>query len=231
MTRPQRERRACRSALSEQDARRLAEAARARGGRKGLAVLFGLYMALRREEIANVRWTDIRDDGWLYLIGKGGPASHLPLHPVVKKALAALDRHGETWVFPARQDRTRRTIGHVTPDTIGNWVAGVARQVDLSVTTHQLRHTALATAIYNTGDIRAVQSFARHSTLDTTSGHTRMTERRLHAVISAITYEEDDEAVAELHRRRCEAVAELAGLFDTDSVWIEAAIAELEAEP
>lgn len=186
---PRKPRMVCR-ALNEDDARRLSDAAVANGQRPGLAVLFGLYMALRREEIASVRWADIREDGWIDLIGKGDLPARLPLHPVVKEALDALPHdEGDTWVFPARWIQRRSHVGQVAGATIWDWVKALGDEVGVTLTTHQLRHTALATANDNTGDLKAVQGFARHSKIDTTGGYTRTTERRLHAVVAAISYE------------------------------------------
>jgi site-specific recombinase XerD len=118
---PPKPRMVCR-ALDDDEARTLAEAARARGDLPGLAVLLGLYQALRREEIATLRWDAFDGEGWM------------------------------------------------------------------TVTPHRLRHTSLATACDNTGDLRSVQAFARHSRPEITSGYTRATTARLMAVVNSIDY-------------------------------------------
>jgi len=54
---------------------------------------------------------------------------------------------------------------------------------------HELRHTALATALDRTKDLRAVMTFAGHARPETTAGYTRTTRKRLEAVVAAIDYE------------------------------------------
>lgn len=170
-------------AIEEHDASLLAKAARSRGDRQGLAVAVGLYAAFRREEIALMRWEDI-SDGWVRLIGKGNKEAKLPLHPVLAELLdEAAPTPREGWVFPGRFD------GHVCPATIWAWVLQVAEEAGVGhVPTHILRHIALATANDRTGDLRATQSFARHSKPQTTSGYTRTTARKLRAVVESLDY-------------------------------------------
>lgn len=170
-------------ALEEDEAAILAAHARARGDERGLAVLLGLYVALRASEIAAVRWGDI-DDGWLKLVGKGDRPATLPLHPVVLVALERLTRADDAWVFPGRWG------GPVHPTTVWTWVRAVAVDAGLSkVPTHRLRHTALATANDATGDLRAVQELARHVKPETTARYTRVKARRLTSVVQSIDYD------------------------------------------
>jgi len=179
--------RVCR-ALSEDDARILAKAARARGDRPGLAVILGMYQALRREEIATLRWDGIRDDGWVTVVGKGTKRRTIPLHPVTISALAGTEHGDEPWIFPGRHF-TEHPNGHVSPATIWIWIREIADGVGVGlVKPHWLRHTSLATQNDNTGDLRTVQAFAGHSRPETTAGYTRATSKRLEASVLSINY-------------------------------------------
>ncbi|HVE46481.1 MAG TPA: site-specific integrase [Acidimicrobiales bacterium] len=176
-------------ALDDEDAQALSEHARRRGGIEAFAVLLGLYQALRRFEIARVRWEDFTDDGWFQVIGKGDKPAKLPVHPLVAEALSKLDRSSSPWVFPGRFRNSRRS--HVCEATIWQWVSDIAVEAGIGhVAPHVLRHTALATANDSTGDLRAVQDLARHSDIGTTAGYTRTTTRRLIAATVAINYGE-----------------------------------------
>jgi integrase len=169
-------------ALDADDARVFAKAAYQRGDRAGLAALFALLMALRREEIACLRWSDLRNDGWLSVTGKGNKEARLPLHHVLVEVLAGWPRSGP-YVFEGRFG------GHITPTTIWHWVRTVADDAGLGrVATHVCRHTALATSNDATGDLRATQDLARHDDIQTTSGYTRATAGRLRAAVEAIDY-------------------------------------------
>jgi integrase len=177
---PPRRRMVCR-AVEEDDARILAKAARAEGGPAGLATCLALFMALRRTEIAELRW-DCFDDGWLTLTGKGDVTDAIPVHSVVAELLV---HHNQVspWLFPGRFG------GPVTPATIWHWIRTLADDAGVvGFTPHRGRHTALATANDATGDLRAVQAFARHAKPETTAGYTRATNRRLRAVVESIDY-------------------------------------------
>jgi integrase len=180
-------------ALEDIAAARLAAAARARGDLKGLAVLFGLYAGLRRNEIARLRWRDIDQLGWVTLVGKGDVTRALPLHRVLLESARSV-RAGlapppdgspgsSPWVFPGRWG------GPVNPTTIWLWVRAVAHGAGLPpIPTHVLRHTCLATALDATRDLRAVQELAGHARPETTAGYTRVRRDRLVDAVSAIEY-------------------------------------------
>lgn len=169
-------------ALEEDDARVLSKHATGRGDDRGLAVVIGLYAALRCREIATLRWESF-DGSWLRVTGKGDKTCRIPVHPQITQYLDGYPRRSE-FVFPGRFG------GHVNPATIWQWSVDVARDAGLSehVETHRLRHTCLATANDMTGDLRGVQSFARHSKPETTALYTRTTGRRLREIVDAIDY-------------------------------------------
>lgn len=185
---PRRPRMRCR-ALSEIEARRLAKYAVAHAGtREALAVLLMLYLGLRREEVASLRWDDFEAGlDRVTVTGKGGYTDSLPLHPVLRQVVAGRRSRG-SYVFPGMRgaNGARR---HVTPATVWNWTSRVAAEAGVDgVTPHRLRHTCLATANDRTGDLRSVQTFARHSDPRTTAGYTRTTEESLLRVVAAIRY-------------------------------------------
>jgi integrase len=174
---PRQARMICR-ALEDDEARKLEVAALERKDAKGLAVIIGLYLALRRFEIAKLRWADF-DDGWLHVVGKFDQEAKLPVHPVVTSYLGR-QRNDSLFVFPGR------LAGSINPTTLSGWVKEVGAAAGVEITTHILRHTALATANDETGDLRATQEFARHAEPATTAGYTRATPRRLIGVSEAI---------------------------------------------
>ena len=152
--------------------------------REGTAVLAGAYLALRNEEIASMRWDGFDTGmGWYTLVGKGNRTRTLPVHPVLADELGGR-QNGSLYVFEGR------FTGHVTHAAIWNWVTKVAKEAGIEehVFPHRLRHTALATANDNTGNLRAVQSFAGHARPETTSGYTRTTATRLREVSDSLDY-------------------------------------------
>lgn len=177
---PTRQKMVCR-ALEPEDAAMLAKAARGRGDAKGLVVMFALYSALRRAEIAALRW-DAFGDGWVTLVGKGNREAAIPLHPELLIALNGAARRGP-YLFPGRGG------GHINPATVWHWFREVAEDAGLGpVATHIGRHTALATANDATGDLRGTMEFARHARPETTAGYTRTTAKRLREVVESLDY-------------------------------------------
>jgi len=150
---------------------------------EGTSVLMGLYLALRREEIACSQWERFDPPMEFYTVtGKLSKTATLPVHPVLRTELARR-RQGAGYIFQGRFG------GHVTPATIWDWTRQVAAEADIPyLTTHQLRHTALATANDNLGDLRAVMEFARHSEPSVTAGYTRTTLIRLQDVVASLKY-------------------------------------------
>jgi len=149
---------------------------------QGTAVLMGLYLALRRTEIARAEWGRFSPDfDWYTCHGKFDKTRVLPVHPVLKAEVA--EWVGEGWMFSGRWG------GPSHPNTVWQWTKEVAREAGIDdLRTHQLRHTALAQANDVTGNLRAVQSFAGHSKVSTTAGYTRTTKSRLREVSDSLDY-------------------------------------------
>jgi integrase len=184
---PTKPRYVCR-ALSEPQASALARRARAAGGVEGLAVLLALYAGLRRSEIASLRWADIDlEVGWLRIVGKGDVTAELPIHHELAQALVDVGRQGP-FVFPGSRGRA-----HVTPATVWGWSRRLsAEAIGLEVSTHRLRHTAIATLNDRTGDLRTAQAFARHASPETTVLYTRVPRARLEAAVATLDYCSND---------------------------------------
>jgi integrase/recombinase XerD len=169
-------------AITETQARDLAKTAMG-WWPQGTVVLAGLYLALRRFEIAKMEWGRFDDDlEWYRVTGKYDKTNTLPVHPLLVSELEG--RRNGKWLFPGRY-RGR----HIAYATVGTWVTQVGTAAGIpSLEPHELRHTALATANDRTGNLRSVQTFARHSKVSTTSGYTRTTSRRLREVSDSLDY-------------------------------------------
>ncbi len=181
---PPKPRGVCR-ALDEDSATLLAKTARD-WWPHGAAVQFGLYLALRREEIATVRWDGFNADMTAYtLTGKRSITSTLPVPEPLRDQLADRRPPGSSgYLFPGYQGRT-----HAHPYTVAGWITEVAEAAGIGpIQSHQLRHTAIATANDRTGDLRTVQAFARHANPEETARYTRASWSALERVSDAITY-------------------------------------------
>lgn len=150
---------------------------------QGGAALLMAYLGLRRAEVAQAEWRRFnRDLTWYRVLGKGDKTADLPVNRVLIGELEP--RRQEGFIFPGSRDRA-----FVTPATVNLWITEVGSEVGLpSLTPHILRHTCLATANDRLGDLRAVQTFARHSKPETTAGYTRTRLRQLEAVSASLDY-------------------------------------------
>lgn len=150
---------------------------------EGAAVLLGLYLGLRREEIALTRW-DRFDRGfeWYTVIGKGDVEAVIPVHPVLETEL--LSHMGAfPWVFPGRSS------AHVCAGTIAEWVKRVGERAGIpDLSPHRLRHTAIATVNDASGDLRMAQEFARHADIETTMIYTRVGIDRLKRAVDTLGF-------------------------------------------
>lgn len=153
---------------------------------EGLAVLAGLYLALRRETIATMRWDGFdREFTWYRFQTKNRKVLTRPVHPVLSAQISAR-ASGFPWIFPGRSG------GHVVGATINLWVDRVAAEAGLGhVQPHRLRHTALTEMNDRTRDIRATAEFAGHVKLSTTRRYTRVWESRMLEAMHSLDYFSD----------------------------------------
>jgi len=166
--------------LEPDEARLLAKTARG-WWPDGTAVLLGLYLGLRREETARLRWDNFdRDLEWVSILGKGNKTRTLPVHPTLKEELHP---NAYRWVFPGRLE------SHCHPATVWQWVERVSQEAGIRLTRpHMLRHTCLATMNDHTKDLRTTQEFAGHSRPETTAVYTRTTGQRLTEAVFSLDY-------------------------------------------
>lgn len=123
-----------------------------------LALALGAVLGLRRTEIATLRLSD-RDGHTLHVTGKGGITRLLDLDDSTLRLL--IDREAEVhygeFYFPGR------FYGHIHPSTIYRWLRPLT-----GTGLHALRRRAGTNAHNKVGDLRAVQVFLGHASLDTT---------------------------------------------------------------
>lgn len=170
-------------AITDEEAKALACLALRKRDNKGLAALLALYAALRRAEIAALRWTNVKDE-WLSLVGKGYKEARIPLHPQLQAILKTYPHTHPTWVFPSPYYPT-----HISPHAVWDWIQRLAMEAGIRhVSPHELRHTCLAVANDGSSDMRAVSQFARHTRLETTGRYTRTLTQRLVDVVGRIQY-------------------------------------------
>lgn len=145
--------------------------------RTRLALLLGSRAGLRREEIASVHSSCVRGD-FLVIVGKGSKERRIPIHPLLRPALAELVAH-PGWAFPSHVLPGQ----HVTPETIQKWVS---RALGDPWSTHDLRRYFATRAYAATHDLRAVQELLGHADPSTTARYVHVGDEAMVACVLAV---------------------------------------------
>lgn len=138
--------------------------------RDRLMLLLAGLAGLRRAEIAAVHSRDVIGTD-LRVTGKGGRVRHVPLHPDLATALAALPAG---WVFPGRID------GHLSAGHVG---VTLKRLLGPGWSGHTLRHRFASRAYAVDRDLRAVQELLGHSKPETTARYTAIPNGALRSAV------------------------------------------------
>lgn len=126
------------------------------------------FAGLRCAEVASLRGEDLGGDPpMIRVIGKGGVAAAVPMHPVLVAELADVPRG---WVFPGQRAGT-----HVHAGSVSNLVARHFAALGIDATAHQVRHR-FGTDVYRQSgrSLRMAQELLRHASPATTAVYTKL---------------------------------------------------------
>lgn len=153
---------------------------------RGGVVRIGIYLGLRREEIATLRWADFDSDlTWVRVMGKGDRTRYVPVHPRIQVMLYRQRWPGE-YVFPGRLG------GHVSLTTVNNWLDQLAVTAGLGhIHPHQMRHTFGGKINDESRDVYLAKDLLGHEEVKTTEVYSRMKRDRLVEGIAYLDWEDD----------------------------------------
>jgi site-specific recombinase XerD len=132
-------------------------------------IALAAFEGLRVHEIAKVQGEHFQGE-WLYVTGKGGQLSALPVHQVVQQLQRGFPDEG--WWFPSGS-----RLGHVTPNSVSRTVSQAFRRCGYAVTAHQLRHWFGTHTLRGSRDLRVTQELMRHQSLSSTQIYTEVANR------------------------------------------------------
>jgi site-specific recombinase XerD len=128
-----------------------------------VAVLLGRYAGLRLSEISRVHTND-RDGDVLRVLGKGSRERLVPLNSELLEVMMRLETvQGPGPLFPGRWS------AHATPSMVSDLI-----KTATGWNPHSLRHAAATAAYRGTRDMRAVQEFLGHASVQTTQRYVRV---------------------------------------------------------
>jgi integrase len=157
--------------LSEAELARVLEVAE---GRVRDWIDLALLAGLRVHEIAKIRGEDVTEEG-LYVHGKGGKRTTLPIHPDLWEMAQRYPRTG--YWFPSPQG------GHLQANRVSDVVSKLFDELGIEGSIHRCRHSH-ATRLLRAGvNLRVVQKLMRHSSIQTTAGYTAVDEAEMTAAV------------------------------------------------
>lgn len=141
-------------------------------------LMLAAYCGLRCVEMAGLQRDGLREDDKppvVVVSGKGNKERVVPLHPAVLTALRAygLPRRGP--IFRRRDGK----YGQPTPGNVSLLCNRWLHANGIPDTIHSLRHRAITSVYRNCSDIRVAQTFAGHSSPQTTAGYAAYCPDRL----------------------------------------------------
>lgn len=149
--------------------------------RTRMMIMLAAFCGLRVHEIAKIRGEDVDLDGQvLYVNGKGGKVSMIPLHQDV--AALAEDFPREGWWFPSYV-----LDGPIRPGAVSKAIHKTMVRNGVAGKPHQLRHWYGTTLVRNGVDLRTVQELMRHESLATTQIYTQVSDVQRRKAISALS--------------------------------------------
>lgn len=156
----------------------LAEMLTAAGAHRPMLML-AAYQGLRAAEVAKVRGDDV-DPGRnvLHVVGKGGVAANLPMHPEIAALAREMPRLG--WWFPSPKRAGEPVHAHTVTMAVRR---ACARAGLPEMGAHRLRHW-YGTELVNSGtDLRTAQTLLRHSSLTTTATYVQVNDEARRAAV------------------------------------------------
>lgn len=137
------------------------------------------YLAgLRAHEIAKFRGEDIDRDR-VTVVGKGRQLATLPTHDALWELAQRYPRQG--YWFPSR-----RTVGHVAPDSVSCRTRALFRRLGIPGSIHRVRATYGTSLLRNGANVRVVQDLMRHRSLASTEHYLAATEDEMVAAIRTL---------------------------------------------
>jgi integrase/recombinase XerD len=140
--------------------------------RTRVMILLAALAGLRVSEISRVRGKDMDlKTPRMYVEGKGGSKSWLPLHPLLVETALTMPR--KDWWFPAN---SRRPGQHIHGKSVSDIIGNTMRRAGIPGTPHSLRHWTGTTLLDDGADLRTVQELLRHKSVATTQIYTKVSD-------------------------------------------------------
>lgn len=144
------------------------------------AMVFMRYTGLRRSEVVNVKVSDIVDNEYIRVIGKGDREELVgPLPDMVMEMMEKyLETHRGEYLISSKIDGTK-----ITPETLRLKVKTIIKKAGLpedrisAISCHSFRHTFVSNMVAEGNGMSSVQKNARHKSAHTTERYTHVVDQ------------------------------------------------------
>jgi site-specific recombinase XerD len=146
------------------------------------------FGGLRISEAGNLRWEDLDlTDSWMRFTGKGQKARTVPIHPTLLPVLRSwrVQCPSKVHLFPNMRDSN---AGPMSRRRLWQLVREVGEAADIQVSPHVFRHSAATRMLEKGADVRLVQEYLGHASLETTQRYTRVVPERLKNAVNEMGY-------------------------------------------
>jgi len=194
-------------------------------------IYFMVNTGLRREEVANLKLSDIDwKNGFIKVKGKGGKIRMVavPSRVLEGKTAPSLKNYIERWRFPTHSTALFTTQrGKITPQIVGKIVRTRAREAGMPwIHAHSLRHY-YATNLLRAGvNIRIVQELLGHADIKTTGIYLHIIEGDLRKAVE----NENIEDPLKVRIRRKTKTPRKSGMLDK-KIWEERKCSRRDLNP
>ncbi len=156
-------------------------------------IMVAAYTAFRNEELVNLSWEDIEEDGRITVSPKSDwtPKSHqarsayVPSH-VINYLMKKKERSSSLWVFSNRQGK-RYTVTSVCKAVSGIFkTAGVF--IEGQANLHRIRSSAATQMLRGGVDIISIQHLLGHESIETTQRYLSTGEEQLRGVAEKLPW-------------------------------------------
>lgn len=148
--------------------------------RTRMMILLAAFAGLRVHEIAKIRGEDVDLElGALFVTGKGGKTSVIPLHELITAEASTFP--GEGYWFPSY---TRD--GPIGPRAVSRAIHNTMGRAGIKGKPHHLRHFFGTSLSRNGVDLRTVQELMRHESLATTQIYVEVSDQQRRSGIDTL---------------------------------------------
>lgn len=151
-----------------------------------IAIITLLATGLRRDELCNLKWSDLHNGTLIIRNTKNSAAKTSPLFPTLEKKILSLNR-GQTYIFGSKGEG--KMFGHKLNQEIHDRCK--IAKIDKDISAHCLRYTAAKEAAKRGSNLAFIQKFLGHKSANTTSKYIQADEEDVRSVAGRLTVNAD----------------------------------------